>query len=137
MVRQDKGAIVVAEGSYDKAMASLFLATTAAGLGMEAHVFCTFFGLNLLKRKARPKLPGMYRLFTGMFEKKMKRLAGVEGFQEIMETAKDLGVRFYACSTSMAALGMKKDQLVDGIEVLGASKFLDIAADSRVQLFIG
>ncbi len=132
----DKVAIVVSEGSYDKAMASVFLGSTAAGLGMEVHLFFTFFGLELLKKNKRPRLKGMYRPFTGMFEKKMKGI-GVESFQDMMDTCSEMGVRLYACSTSMEAMGLKKEQLRDGVDVLGASKFLDIAAGSKVQLFIG
>jgi predicted peroxiredoxin len=49
----------------------------------------------------------------------------------------DLGVHLYACSTSMTLMNIKKEDLIDGAEILGAAKFLDIAADSEVQLFIG
>ncbi|MDD3398308.1 MAG: DsrE/DsrF/DrsH-like family protein [Candidatus Methanomethylophilaceae archaeon] len=136
MSDSEKLALVVSEGSYDKAMASVFLGTTAAGMGMEVHVFFTFFGLKLLKKNARPKLPGLYRIATGMFEKKMKGV-GVDSFGEMLETAQELGVKLYACSTSMEAMGMSRDQLVDGVDILGAAAFLNIAADCKVQLFIG
>jgi len=132
----DKVAIVVSEGSYDKAMASVFLGSTAAGLGMEVHLFFTFFGLDLLKKNKRPKLKGLFRPFTGMFEKKMRGV-GVDSFQDMMETCSDMGVKFYACSTSMEAMGLSMGDLRDGVDILGASKFLDIAAGSNVQLFIG
>ncbi len=136
MSESEKLALVVSEGSYDKAMASVFLGTTAAGMGMEVHVFFTFFGLKLLKKNARPKLPGLYRIATGMFEKKMKGV-GVDSFGEMLATAQELGVKLYACSTSMQAMGMSRDQLIDGVDILGAAAFLDIAADCKVQLFIG
>ncbi|MDI3482224.1 MAG: hypothetical protein PWQ88_95 [Candidatus Methanomethylophilaceae archaeon] len=131
-----KVAIVVAEGSYDKAMASVFLGSTAASLGMEVHLFFTFFGLELLKKGKRPKLKGLYRLFTGSFEKKMKGI-GVDSFQEMLDTCVDLGVKLYACSTSMEAMGIKREDLRDGVEVLGAASFLSLASESEVQLFIG
>ena len=136
MSESEKLALVVSEGSYDKAMASVFLGTTAAGMGMEVHVFFTFFGLKLLKKNARPKLPGLYRIATGMFEKKMKGV-GVDSFGEMLAMAQELGVKLYACSTSMQAMGMSRDQLIDGVDILGAAAFLDIAADCKVQLFIG
>ena len=78
-----KMAIVVSEGSFDKAMMPMILATTGATMGMETHVFFTFFGLNLLKKNANPKLAGLYRLFTGVFKKRMKKI-GVEDFQAIV-----------------------------------------------------
>ncbi|MGE4274662.1 MAG: DsrE/DsrF/DrsH-like family protein [Candidatus Methanomethylophilaceae archaeon] len=136
MSESDKLALVVSEGSYDKAMASVFLGTTAAGMGMEVHMFFTFFGLNLLKKNAHPKLSGLYRLATGMFERKMKDV-GVGSFNEMLATAQELGVKLYACSTTMGAMGVSKEELIDGVDILGAAAFLDIAADSKVQLFIG
>lgn len=132
----DKFSMVVAEGSFDKAMMPLIMGTTAASMGMEVHVFYTFFGLPLLKKGKRPKLPGMMSLFTGMIEKKMKK-NNIPSYQEMMQQARDLGVNFYACSTSMNLMGIKESDLVEGTKVLGASAFLDIAANSKIQLFIG
>jgi peroxiredoxin family protein len=132
----DKFVMVVAEGSFDKAMMPLIMGTTAASMGMEVHVFYTFFGLKLLKKGVRPKLKGMMSLFTGMIEKKMKKNK-IPGYNEMMQQAKDLGVNFYACSTSMILMGVEQSDLADGVKVLGAAAFLNIAADSKVQLFIG
>lgn len=132
----DKMVMVVSEGSFDKALMPLIMGNTAASMGMEVHVFYTFFGLKLLKKGVRPKLKGVMRLFTGMIEKKMKRLK-IPGYGEMLDQARELGVNLYACSTSMTLLGVKEGDLVDGVKVLGASAFLDIAADSKVQLFIG
>lgn len=132
----DKFCMVVSEGTFDKAMMPLIMGNTAASMGMEVHVFYTFFGLKLLKKGVKPKLPGMWRLFTGMMVKKMMKLK-VPNYDEMMRQARELGVNFYACSTSMSLMGVKKSDLVEGTKVLGASKFLDLAADSKVTLFIG
>jgi peroxiredoxin family protein len=128
--------MVVSEGSFDKAMMPFIIAITAASMGMEVHIFFTFFGLKLLKKGTKPKLPGMMRFFTGMILKKMKKL-NIPDFDEMKKQAVDLGVHLYACSTSMSIMGIGEEDLIDGTEVLGAAKFLDIAADSEVQLFIG
>ena len=132
----EKMVMVVSEGSFDKAMMPLIMGTTAASMGMEVHVFYTFFGLKLLKKGVRPKLKGMMRPFTGMIEKKMNKLK-IPGFEEMMAQAKELGVNFYACSTSMTLMNISEKDLVDGVKVLGASAFLNIAADAKVNLFIG
>lgn len=131
-----KMAIVVSEGSFDKAMMPMILATTGATMGMDVHVFFTFFGLNLLKKDANPKLKGFYRLFTGMFKKRMKKV-GVEGFQAQRELAIEMGANLYACGTTMKMMELSESQMVEGIKVLGAAAFLDIAAESEIQLFIG
>lgn len=132
----DRMVIVVSEGSFDKALMPLIMGNTAASMGMEVHIFFTFFGLKLLKKGVKPKLKGMMRPFTGMIQRKMKKL-NIPGFAEMMEQAKDLDVKLYACSTSMTLMGVDKEQLVDGVKILGASAFLDIAADSKVNLFVG
>ena len=132
----DKFCMVVSEGSFDKAMMPLIMGNTAASMGMEVHVFYTFFGLKLLKKGVKPKLPGLWRIGTGMMIKKMMKLK-VPGYDEMIKQAKELGVNFYACSTSMSLMGVKQEDLMDGTKVLGASKFLDLAADSKVTLFIG
>lgn len=132
----NKVSIIVSEGSFDKAMMPFIVGTTAASMGMEVHIFFTFFGLKLLKNGAKPKLPGMMRFFTGMILKKMKKQK-IPDFEELKQQAIDLGVHLYACSTSMTLMNVKKEDLIEGAEILGAAKFLDIAADSEVQLFIG
>ncbi|MBI0582170.1 MAG: DsrE/DsrF/DrsH-like family protein, partial [Methanomassiliicoccales archaeon] len=69
MAETKKFAMVVAEGTFDKAMMAMMMGNTAASMGIETHIFYTFFGLNLLKKGAKPKMPGMMRFFTGMMIK--------------------------------------------------------------------
>lgn len=128
--------MVVSEGTFDKAFMPLILATTAAASGTEVHVFYTFFGTGLLKKVAKPKLPGIYRLFTGMFLKRMKKV-GIPGHDDLMKQAMDMGVNFYACSTTMDLMGMKQSDLKPGVKVLGAAAFLKMAAEAKTTLFIG
>ncbi len=103
----DRFCMVVSEGSFDKAMMPLIMGNTAASMGMEVHVFYTFFGLKLLKKGVKPKLPGLWRIGTGMMIKKMMKL-NVPGYEEMLKQAKELGVNFYACSTSMSLMGVKQ-----------------------------
>lgn len=132
----DKMCIVVTEGTFDKATMPLMLATTAAATGTEVHVFYSFFGTKLVTKKANPKLPGMWRLFTGMFVKRLKGI-GLGNYMEMMQQAKDLGVNFYACSTTMQLMGVKESDLLPGTKILGAAAFLKLASESQTTLFIG
>ncbi len=134
---QDKKkiAIVVSENSLDKAMMPMILATSGIALDAEVHVFFTFWGLELLKKNYKPKLKGMMKPFTGMMIKKMKE-QNIATFEELRAQCIELGAKFYACSTSMAMMGIKQEDLVDGVEVAGATKFLKIALDAQVTLFI-
>ena len=132
----DKMCMVVSEGTFDKAYMPLIMGTTAASMGTEVHVFYTFFGTGLLKKVAKPKLPGMYRLFTGMFQKKMKAV-GIPSHDEMMKQAMDMGVTFYACTTTMGLMGIKESDLKPGVKILGAAAFLKLANESNVTLFVG
>jgi peroxiredoxin family protein len=115
----------------------LIMGNTAAAMGSEVHVFYTFFGTGLLKKVAKPKLPGMYRLFTGMFTKRMKNV-GIPRHDEMMQQAMDMGVNFYACSTTMGLMGVKESDLKKGVKVLGAAAFLKLASEpNTTTLFIG
>lgn len=133
---EDKLCMVVSEGTFDKAYMPLIMGTTAASTGTEVHVFYTFFGTGLLKKTTKPKLPGIYRLFTGMFSKKMKNV-GIPSHDEMMKNAMDLGVNFYACSTTMGLMGIKESDLKPGVKVLGAASFLKLASEAKTTLFIG
>ena len=132
----DKLCMVVSEGTFDKAYMPLIMGTTAAATGTEVHVFYTFFGTGLLKKTAKPKLPGMMRLFTGMFAKRMKKV-GIPSHDEFMKQAMDMGVNFYACTTTMGLMGVKEEDLKPGVKILGAASFLKLAADANTTLFIG
>jgi peroxiredoxin family protein len=136
MPETKKVVIVVSEGTFDKAMMAMMMGNTAASMGMEVHIFFTFFGLNLLKKTSRPKLPGMMRLFTGMFIKKMKAV-GVDDYQGQIKMAQELGVNLYACSTTMALMGLKVEDMFDGVKILGAAGFLGITTEADSSLFIG
>jgi peroxiredoxin family protein len=132
----DKFCMVVSEGSFDKAYMPLIMGTTAAAMGSEVHVFYTFFGTKLVTKKANPKLPGMWRIGTGMFKKRMAKV-GIPGHDEMMKQAMDMGINFYACSTTMGLMGVQESDLKPGVKVLGAAAFLKLAGESKTTLFIG
>ena len=136
MTMAKKVCMVVSEGTFDKAYMPLIMANTAAAMGDEVHIFYTFFGTKLVTKKANPKLPGMFRLFTGMFQKKMKAV-GIGNYMETVQQARDLGVNFYACTTTMGLMGVKESDLLPGVKILGAASFLKLATESDTTLFIG
>jgi len=132
----DRLSMVVCEGTFDKAMMPLILGTTAASMGSEVNVFYTFFGTKLLTKGVKPKLPGMMRFFTGMIVGRMKKM-GIPDYEGMMNQAMELGVNFYACSTTLGLMGIKEGDLRPGVKVLGAAAFLKMAQESNVSLFIG
>ena len=105
-------------------------------MGMEVNIFYTFFGLQGLMRKRNPKLPGMFRFFTGMIEKRMDKQK-VLSYKQFMASNIEMGANIYACNMSMEMMGWKKKDMFEGVVVCGVAKYLDMAADASVNLAFG
>jgi peroxiredoxin family protein len=151
--------IVAWSGDLDKVWPQMILATTGAAMGMQTSVFFTFWGLfSLVKENVRitgdnwmQKMvammdrPGMGHLrlgkmnFAGMGPVMMKKLAkehSVASPHELLEMARDLGVRLVPCQMTMDLLGLKREDLIDGIdEPVGATTML-LEAQDAVSFFI-
>lgn len=158
--KPDKVTIVVLSGDMDRVMAAFIIATGAAAMGMQVTMFFTFWGLNVIRKKGTPSrakdwLRRMFGLlnrggaetlplsrfhFGGLGTSMMKRVMRehrMPGIPELMETARDLGVRFIACTTTMGLMGITKDTLVDGVDQLaGVTTYLAEAKEGAVNLFI-
>ena len=67
----------------------------------------------------------------GMFKKH-----GVATIGQLLSLAQESGVKLIACQMTMDVLGVKKSDLIDGVEVGGAATWMDIAAESQVNLFV-
>ena len=153
-----KAAIIASKGTLDMAYPPLILATAAAAAGMDTAVFFTFYGLNIIHRdfEARIKvgpvgnpampmpvpmpqlvtaMPGMVPLATAMMKSKFKR-KGVATIAELLDAARDSGVRLVACQMTMEVFGYDQSEFVDGVEFGGAAAFLSEARRAHVTLFI-
>lgn len=156
----DRVTLVVLSGDMDRVMAAFIIATGAASMGMQVTMFFTFWGLNAVRR---PGVTGTYKdmlrrmfsvlnkggagrlplsrfhfggLGTWMMKLVMKR-SRMPDVPELMELAKDLGVQFIACTTTLGLMGITKDTLIDGIDQFaGVSTYLAEAKDAQVNLFI-
>jgi peroxiredoxin family protein len=149
-------ALVASKGTLDEAYPPLIMATTAASLGWEVGIYFTFHGLDILhdRRHRRLKtasvgnpsgpiriptwigmLPGATRLATAVMKRWMKR-SRMPGVPEFIDMAQGLGVRFFACATTMGVMGVEATDLIPGCEIAGAAAFLDFAGDADVQLYV-
>jgi len=156
VARRRRIALVASKGTLDQAYSPLILATTAASLGWEAGVYFTFYGLDIIHQErlerlkvaslANPAgpiqlpnllgaLPGATAAATKIMKKWMSD-ARMPTVPEFIEMSQSLGVRFFACSTTMGVMGVEEDDLIKGCEIAGAAAFLDFAADADVQLFV-
>jgi peroxiredoxin family protein len=156
VTRPKRLAIVATKGTLDMAYPPLILATTAAAMDMEAAIFFSFYGLDIVNKKkyadlkipplANPAmpvpmpnivgvLPGMTRAASWMMKDWMKK-GGVPTIPDLVAMAKDNGVKLIACQMTLDVLGIKKEDLIDGLEYAGAGTFLDYAADADITLFV-
>lgn len=151
-----KVAIIASKGTLDMAYPPLILATTAAAMDAEAQIFFTFYGLNILKKGgpqhlqvapiANPAMPvpmpnilGMLPGMTPMATTMMKGMFAkhhVVTIQELLQQAIELGVRLIACQMTMEVMGIRREDLIDEIELGGAAMFLGFATSAHTTLFV-
>ncbi len=147
-------AIIVSHGTIDAAYPPFILGTAAAAMDMEVAIFFTFFGLEILKKgkidklKVAPianpampvpmpniigMLPGMTAAATAMMNSWMKK-SKMAKLSELLEMSRETGVRLIACQTTMEIMGVKREELIDGLEVGGAATFLEFASRDAITL---
>mgnify|MGYP001374677228 CR=1 FL=1 len=124
-------AIIAANGTLFDAYKVFNIATAAAASEAEVGIFFTFEGLHLIHKEAHKQLP----LPPGKEAmKEMLAQANIPSIPQLLEMAKDLGVRLTACQMSMDIMNIKEQDLIDGLDVAGAAAFLDFAYDADVTL---
>jgi peroxiredoxin family protein len=157
--KHEKLVIIAWSGDLDKVWPQMILATTGAAMGMQTTIFFTFWGLFSLvkdgvhitgdnwmqKMVSMMDRPGMEHLklgkmnFAGAGPKMMKQLAKehqVASPGELLEMARDLGVRLVPCQMTMDLLGLTREDMIDGLgEPVGATTML-LEAQDAVTLFI-
>ena len=69
----------------------------------------------------------------------MKRIMNdknVDSLEALIQKAMKAGVKIIACSMSMEIMGIRKEELIDGVEIGGVGTYLGDAEESNVNLFI-
>lgn len=156
----NKVTIIACSGDLDKAYPILILATTAAASGKDVTIFFTFWGLFILKKNDAKiigkdwmtrMLSWMHRGGTDRLKLSQYRMGGmgtwmmnqvfrknkVARLSELLEMAKELGVKMIPCQMTMDAFGLTLSDLVDGVEQpVGAATALEFASQAGINWFI-
>jgi peroxiredoxin family protein len=128
-------------------------------MGKKVSIFCTFWGLNALRKDQSVKVEKT--LVESMFGMMMPRGAeklplsrmqmggagkammvqvmkdkNVDSLPSLMKQAREMGVSFIACTMSMDVMGIKREELIDGIEFGGVATYLAESEDAGLTLFI-
>ena len=158
MPKGDEKTIVVFSGDFDKVMSAFIIATGAMSMGRKVNMFFTFWGLNALKKKAECGMKGfLHRLFcwispsgiddlklskfnfggfgTAMMKRIMKS-KNIDTLPTLLTQAQKAGVKIVACQMTMDAMGIRQEELIDGIEFGGVANFLADTDRSNATLFI-
>ena len=155
----DAATIIVFSGDLDKVLAGFVLASGAAAAGLETSMFFTFWGLSALKKKQAAA--GQKNLMEKMFAvmtpasseslgtskmnffgmgavmlRKMMKDKEIASLEELMGIARELDVKMIACTMSMDAMGVAREELIDGLTYGGVATYMADAVRSRVTLFI-
>lgn len=143
----------------DKALATFVLANGAAATGKKVTIFFTFWGLNVIKKQRKPKvkkdifgkmfgmmLPSsslklrLSKMSMGGLGGKMMRYImrtkGIDSLESLRQQALDAGVEFIACQMSMDVMGVKHEELLNGVTVGGVATYMERADEANVNLFI-
>ncbi len=151
--------IILFSGDLDKAIAGLIIANGAAAMGDDVTIFFTFWGLNILRKAQKIKIKktfmekmfgfmmprgagklGLSKMnFGGMGTAMMKDIMkkkNVSSLPELIESAQAMGVKFIACTMSMDVMGIKREELIEGLEYAGVATYLGEADEANVNLFI-
>ncbi len=152
--------IIVFSGDFDRVFAAFIIANGAAAMGDDVTMFFTFWGLNALRKPRKQATSGKSPLqkafaammprgadklrlssmnFGGagprMFKRVMKQ-NNVMALEELMDTAREQGIRFVVCTMSMDVMGLKEEELIDGLEFGGVASYLGDADEANVNLFV-
>jgi len=157
--QQKKMTLIMFSNDMDKTMAAFILATGAASSGIKVTMYFTFWGLSLHRKKdysgqgktliehvfgwLLPEGPDGTKLskmnFFGAGTKMMKyvmRKKNIFQLSDLMDMAASLDIKLVACTTSMEMMGIKREELINNIEVGGVATYLGNARESLVNLFI-
>jgi len=134
-----KLAILAHGGTIDRLYPVLILASAAAAMDVETHIYFTFWGLQMLVKGAMEKagLPATYK----NLEEPLKKRLGEMGYptpHEMLKRLKATGtLKIYACSPTMEMFGIKREDLIPEVDqIAGAATFLDLASKAETTLFI-
>ena len=155
---EDRVSMVVFSGDLDRVLAAFVIATGAAAMGQQVDMFFTFWGLTAIKKRtdlagktflqrmmavmtpgSSTALPASRMNYFGAGAKMLRRMMkerNVESLEQLMELARELGVKFVACDMSQGVMGIKDEELLDELEHGGVGTFLGHALRARVTLFI-
>ena len=143
--KKEAAAFITSKDTLDGAYPGLILSINATRLGMEAAVFYTFMGINVIRKgwaekaKFQPPgfmgaIPGMSSVATWMMKGKMEK-ANIPALPDLQEMAVVEGVRFVACRMTVDMMELSESDFIDNVTIQSAEDFMKYARDCRIMLY--
>ena len=128
---------IVKDKSFEKFGMMMILGTTGDAMDVKMNFFFTFWGLNLLTKKFKPKVAGMPFPMKGMgakiFLKRMAKFGIEDPMGMIKEAVENGNMKLYPCQMTMDLMGIKREDLLDFVEEpVGAASFLEMSNGGRI-----
>ena len=147
----EKVSIIISKGSLEGVYPGLIMANGARAEGIEANLFFTFFGLDVIHRKrgahikiatvGNPGLhlptllggiPGVASLMTRYMEHQIGKL-DIPSIPEFVEMIADTGAGLYGCKASVDLFGLKADDFIPQVEdIITVGEFYEKAAGGQI-----
>ena len=147
----EKVSIIVSKGSLEGVYPALIMAHGARAEGIEANMFFTFFGLDVIHKERYEHLkvatvgnpglhlatlagglPGMSSVLTRYMERKMDKL-DIPLVPDFVEMLSDEGVGLYGCKASVDLFELSRDDLVAEVkDVITVGEFYGLSAGGQI-----
>ncbi len=160
--RNNEVNIICFSGNYDKLYAALTIANGSLAMGMNVHLFFTFWSVSALRcrDKTNPSSKTfLQKMFNGIlpcglsamplsrfnmlgvgkyFMRKVMKKKGMDDIEALYDDVKELGGQIHLCDSSTELFGLKAEELITGkdTDVCGAATFLNQAFKSKMVLYI-
>jgi len=146
-----KVSIIISRGALEGVYPGLIMANGARAEGIEANLFFTFFGLDVINKKRHESIklatvgnpglhlatwvggfPGMSTLMTHYMEHQMEKL-DIPSIPEFVEMIADTGAGIYACKASVDMFGLEKNDFIEQVQdIITVGEFYEKAAGGQI-----
>ena len=144
-------AIICSKGGLDECYPALILANAARMSGIEAMIFFTFYGLDVVTEKkvdhlhvnmvGNPTspmptmlagLPGMESFAAGMMKKKLDEL-DLPTVREMIQILDEAGCELYGCELAARMMGLGQDDLLPQVrDIITAGDFYELSENAQI-----
>lgn len=152
--------IIVFSKDLDKVLAAFVIANGALAMGRKVTMFFTFWGLNALRKPEQvsglgknliekafgwmmPRGSGKLTLSSmnmgglgALLIRGLMKQKNINSLEEMITMAIRGGATIVACQMSMDLMGIRREELIDGVQVGGVASYLEAAEKADSNLFI-